>query len=55
MHLLDLGNLVKKGVQEAGLVGYRFNTVGVSDGISMGTSGKANEYTFSNSLVLPIQ
>lgn len=39
MHLLDLANSVKKGVQDAGLVGYRFNTIGVSDGISMGTSG----------------
>ena len=27
------------GGQEAGLVGYRFNTIGVSDGISMGTEG----------------
>lgn len=25
--------------QDAGLVGYRFNTIGVSDGISMGTDG----------------
>lgn len=24
---------------EAGMVGYRFNTIGVSDGISMGTDG----------------
>ncbi|HKJ00539.1 MAG TPA: dihydroxy-acid dehydratase [bacterium] len=39
MHLLDLAAKVKEGVQEAGLVGFRFNTVGVSDGISMGTSG----------------
>lgn len=39
MHLLDLSAEVKKGVQEAGLVGYRFNTVGVSDGMSNGTSG----------------
>ncbi|KAI7903991.1 dihydroxy-acid dehydratase [Cokeromyces recurvatus] len=39
MHLLDLAGEVKKGVQEAGLIGYRFNTVGVSDGISMGTRG----------------
>jgi dihydroxy-acid dehydratase len=39
MHLLDLGIEVKKGVQEAGLVGMRFNTIGVSDGISMGTEG----------------
>lgn len=39
MHLLDLAEEVKKGVQQAGMVGYRFNTVGVSDAISMGTSG----------------
>ena len=39
MHLLDLAAKVKAGVQEAGLVGMRFNTIGVSDGISMGTDG----------------
>jgi len=39
MHLNDLAALVKQGVQEADLVGMRFNTIGVSDGISMGTSG----------------
>jgi len=39
MHLLDLSAKVKEGVQAAGLVGMRFNTVGVSDGISMGTEG----------------
>ena len=39
MHLLDLSAKVKEGVQAAGLVGLRFNTIGVSDGISMGTEG----------------
>jgi dihydroxy-acid dehydratase len=39
MHLLDLAEKVKEGVQAAGLVGLRFNTIGVSDGISMGTEG----------------
>ncbi|KAL5001293.1 dihydroxy-acid/6-phosphogluconate dehydratase [Aspergillus recurvatus] len=39
MHLLDLNNRVREGVQKAGLIGYQFNTIGVSDGISMGTSG----------------
>src|SRR4051812_8645961 len=39
MHLNDLAAKVKEGVQAAGLVGMRFNTVGVSDGISMGTEG----------------
>jgi dihydroxy-acid dehydratase len=39
MHLLDLAEKVKEGVQAAGMVGLRFNTIGVSDGISMGTDG----------------
>lgn len=39
MHLMDLAAAVKEGVEEAGLIGYRFNTIGVSDGISMGTRG----------------
>ncbi len=39
MHLNILADLVKQGVREAGLVGMRFNTIGVSDGISMGTEG----------------
>ena len=39
MHLLDLAADVKTGVQAAGAVGMRFNTIGVSDGISMGTDG----------------
>jgi dihydroxy-acid dehydratase len=39
MHLLKLGEAVKEGVTKAGLLGMRFNTIGVSDGISMGTDG----------------
>lgn len=40
MHLLQLSELVKKGiVDDNQCIGYRFNTIGVSDGISMGTSG----------------
>jgi dihydroxy-acid dehydratase len=39
MHLLALSEKVKEGVEAAGMVGYRFNTIGVSDGISMGTDG----------------
>jgi dihydroxy-acid dehydratase len=39
MHLLDLAEKIKEGVIAAGLVGMRFNTIGVSDGISMGTDG----------------
>jgi dihydroxy-acid dehydratase len=39
MHLLNLSEKIKEGVTKAGLVGMRFNTIGVSDGISMGTEG----------------
>ena len=39
MHLNDLAARVKAGVDAAGAVGLRFNTIGVSDGISMGTEG----------------
>ena len=39
MHLNDLAKVVKQGVQEAGLVGLIFHTIGVSDGMSMGTEG----------------
>ncbi len=39
MHLDRLAEAVKEGVVAAGLVGLRFNTVGVSDGMSMGTEG----------------
>ena len=39
MHLLSLAAKVREGVSKTGLVGMRFNTIGVSDGISMGTDG----------------
>jgi len=39
MHLDRLAAHVKEGVQAAGMVGLRFNTIGVSDGLSMGTDG----------------
>ncbi|WP_395085461.1 dihydroxy-acid dehydratase [Gracilimonas sp.] len=39
MHLNDLAVHVKKGIQNAGLNGLIFNTIGISDGISMGTPG----------------
>lgn len=41
MHLNDLATHVKTGVVEAGMVGMRFNTIGVSDGTTNGTSGMA--------------
>lgn len=39
MHLNDLAKLVKEGTKNEDLIGLIFNTIGVSDGISMGTPG----------------
>ncbi|TYP72186.1 dihydroxy-acid dehydratase [Aquimarina intermedia] len=39
MHLNDLAKLVKQGTKQEDVVGLIFNTIGVSDGISMGTPG----------------
>ena len=39
MHLNDLALKVKQGTKNKNLIGLIFNTIGVSDGISMGTSG----------------
>ncbi|MBK92055.1 MAG: dihydroxy-acid dehydratase [Gemmatimonadetes bacterium] len=39
MHLLNLATEIASGATQAGLVPMRFNTIGVSDGISMGTAG----------------
>jgi dihydroxy-acid dehydratase len=39
MHLNDLAKLVKQGIWDEDLVGLIFNTIGVSDGMSMGTEG----------------
>jgi len=41
MHLNDIAAEVKKQVQHNGMVGLRFNSIGVSDGISNGTDGMA--------------
>jgi len=38
-HLLDLSKHVKAGCKDEGLVGLTFNTIGVSDAITMGTDG----------------
>ncbi|KPM36398.1 putative dihydroxy-acid dehydratase, mitochondrial [Neonectria ditissima] len=38
-HLLDLGQIVKKSIENEGMLGWQFNTVGVSDAITMGGEG----------------
>jgi dihydroxy-acid dehydratase len=39
MHLNELAKLVKVGTKNEDIIGLIFNTIGVSDGISMGTPG----------------
>lgn len=39
MHLMDLGKTVKKSVGEQGMIGWQYNTIGVSDAITMGSEG----------------
>jgi len=39
MHLNDLAADVRDSINDTGLIGFIFNTIGVSDGISMGTQG----------------
>ncbi|MEO1513874.1 MAG: dihydroxy-acid dehydratase [Bacteroidota bacterium] len=39
MHLNDLAKVVKSGLDRDELIGLIFHTIGVSDGISMGTAG----------------
>lgn len=38
-HLNELGKIVKESIIKKELIGFQFNTIGVSDGITMGTSG----------------
>lgn len=39
-HLMDLGNLTKKAIQNRGsMLAWQYNTIGVSDGITMGSDG----------------
>ncbi|EXJ89680.1 dihydroxy-acid dehydratase [Capronia epimyces CBS 606.96] len=39
MHLLDLAKVVKDSVTKQGFIGWQYNTVGVSDAITVGTEG----------------
>ena len=43
MHLLGLAKEVKKGIEETGRANpFIFNTIGISDAISMGTDGMSS-------------
>lgn len=36
---MDLGKIVKKSVEKQNMLAWQFNTIGVSDGITMGSDG----------------
>lgn len=37
---MEFGQIVKRSVEKEGLLGWQFNTIGVSDAITMGGDGK---------------
>jgi dihydroxyacid dehydratase/phosphogluconate dehydratase len=37
--VLDLAKIVKGAVQKQGMLGWQYNTIGISDGITMGGEG----------------
>lgn len=41
MHLLDLGKEIKKAVEADEMLAWQYNTIGVSDAITMGCDGKS--------------
>ena len=38
--VLELGNIVKKSVEQQKMLAWQYNTIGVSDGITMGGDGE---------------
>lgn len=38
--VLDLGQIVKNSIEKEGMIGWQFNTIGVSDAITMGGEGE---------------
>jgi dihydroxyacid dehydratase/phosphogluconate dehydratase len=40
--VLELGKTVKAAIQKQGMIGWQFNTVGVSDAITMGGDGMSS-------------
>ena len=42
--MLDLGKIAKDSVQKQGFLGWQYNTIGVSDAITMGGEGRLLNY-----------
>lgn len=52
MHLLDLATTAKKAVIDRGMLGWQYNTIGVSDAISMGSEGTLLGWHIQNGTAL---
>lgn len=39
---MDMGKIVKRAVESQGMLAWQFNTIGVSDGITMGSEGRSS-------------
>ena len=44
MSVLDLGKTVKDAIQKQGMLAWQYNTIGVSDAITMGGEGRSLKY-----------
>ena len=51
--VLDLGKTVKDSIQKRGMLGWQYNTIGVSDAITMGGEGKGFKCTRPNEVLTP--
>lgn len=40
---MDMGKIVKRSVEKQGMLAWQFNTIGVSDGITMGSEGTSTQ------------
>lgn len=43
--MLDFGQIVKRAVEKQGMLGWQFNTIGVSDAITMGGDGTLSHHS----------
>ena len=52
MHLLDLAKEVKKAIVNQGMIAWQYNTVGVSDAITMGNQGQTGRLSIVLALTI---
>lgn len=50
---MDMGKIVKRSVEKQGMLAWQFNTIGVSDGITMGSEGMSARPSFQSTHFRP--